>query len=374
MGRFDRYVLSQLLRVFAFFALVLVGIYWINRAVLLLDRYLSDGQGGGLVLQLALLTLPAILLIVLPVAGFVSSVYVTNRLHADSELVVVQTTGFSAQRLARPFLVFGLLLALLMSVLAHGVVPAAMGRVDALEARLTDAISSRLIVPGTFQTPTDGVTIYVRDVQPDGTLEGLLVHDRRDPVRETTYNANRALLVRHETGPRLLMFDGMAQSLVRESGRLSTTRFVDFTVGIGTLVAAPAQRRLDYRQLPTPVLLDPGEGVVEATQRSRAHLVREAHLRFAQAFLSVGAVVLGYAALMIGGFSRFGLSQQIVLAVLLVVLVKLIDNAAVDIARRTPGDWPFTYVSTGVSVAVCIALLALANSNLVGRLRRRRAP
>ena len=354
MGRFDRYVLSQLLRVFAFFALVLVGIYWINRAVLLLDRYLSDGQGGGLVLQLALLTLPAILLIVLPVAGFVSSVYVTNRLHADSELVVVQTTGFSAQRLARPFLVFGLLLALLMSVLAHGVVPAAMGRVDALEARLTDAISSRLIVPGTFQTPTDGVTIYVRDVQPDGTLEGLLVHDRRDPVRETTYNANRALLVRHETGPRLLMFDGMAQSLVRESGRLSTTRFVDFTVGIGTLVAAPAQRRLDYRQLPTPVLLDPGEGVVEATQRSRAHLVREAHLRFAQAFLSVGAVVLGYAALMIGGFSRFGLSQQIVLAVLLVVLVKLIDNAAVDIARRTPGDWPFTYVSTGVSVAVCI--------------------
>ena len=74
MGRFDRYVFSQLLRVFGFFALVLVGVYWINRAAVLLDRYLTDGQGGGLVFQLTLLSLPSIMLLVLPVAGFVAAV------------------------------------------------------------------------------------------------------------------------------------------------------------------------------------------------------------------------------------------------------------------------------------------------------------
>ncbi|MBL9060888.1 MAG: LptF/LptG family permease, partial [Mangrovicoccus sp.] len=155
MGRFDRYVFSQLLRVFGFFALVLVGVYWINRAAVLLDRYLTEGQGGGLVLQLTLLSLPSIMLLVLPVAGFVAAVYVTNRLHSDSELVVVQATGYSAGRLVRPFLAFGVLLALVLTLLGHVVVPVSMSRLSELEQELAEAVSSRLIVPGAYQSPTD---------------------------------------------------------------------------------------------------------------------------------------------------------------------------------------------------------------------------
>ncbi|MCP4819364.1 MAG: LPS export ABC transporter permease LptF, partial [Shimia sp.] len=37
MSRFDRYILSQLLTLFGFFALVLVSVYWVNRAVVLFD-------------------------------------------------------------------------------------------------------------------------------------------------------------------------------------------------------------------------------------------------------------------------------------------------------------------------------------------------
>lgn len=373
MRRFDRYVYFQLARVFAFFALVLVGVYWINRAVLLLDRYLSEGQGGGAVLQLAVLTIPVILLGVLPVAGFAAAAYTTNRLHSDSELIVAQTAGFGAHRVARPFILFGLTLGAVMAVLAHLVVPASMAQVDRLEARLADAISARLIVPGAFQSPSAGVTVYVRDVQPDGTLDGLLVHDRREPGQATTYNANTALLVRHEDGPRLLMFDGMAQTLDTETRRLSATQFSDLTIAIGDLVTVPDVRRLDYRQLPTPVLLRPSAELVEITRRSEAHLIREGHLRTSQALLAVGAVVLGYAALVIGGFSRFGLTRQIVLGVFLVVMVKMLDNAAIDIARATPGNWPFTYLSSAVAVAICAGLLVIADTNALARLARKRA-
>ena len=62
-------------------------------------------------LELTLLTLPNIIRIVLPLSAFVASVYVTNRLTSDSEMVVVQATGFSPFRLARPVLVFGLIVA-----------------------------------------------------------------------------------------------------------------------------------------------------------------------------------------------------------------------------------------------------------------------
>jgi len=372
LGRFDRYILSQLFRVFGFFALVLVGIYWINRAVILLERYLAEGQGGGLVLQLTLLSVPTIMVFVLPVAGFAAATYVTNRLHSDSELVVIQATGYSVFRLVRPFLVFGLLLALLLSVLAHLVVPASQRHLEDVETRLREAISARLIVPGTFQSPTPGVTVYVREVDPDGALRGLLVRDRREIGRDTTYNANRALLVRNPDGPRLVMLDGMAQTLHLPERRLSTTDFTDFTVGLGDVVDAPAQRRLDHRELPTPALLAATPELSALTGRSVEYLVREGHLRIAQATLAVGAVIVGYAALMVGGFSRFGLWRQIVSAVLLVVLTKILDNAAVDAAKNSAGAWPLVYVSTVFAGVVCVGLLAAGNANLAALFRRAR--
>ena len=373
MGRFDRYVFSQLLRVFGFFALVLVGVYWINRAAVLLDRYLTDGQGGGLVLQLTLLSLPSIMLLVLPVAGFVAAVYVTNRLHSDSELVVVQATGYSAVRLVRPFLAFGILLALLLSVLGHVIVPISMSRLAALEQELAEAISSRLIVPGAYQNPTDGVTVYVRSIEPDGTLMGLLVNDRRERDYETTYVAHRALLIRHEDGPRLVMFDGMAQTLNQVTERLSITEFEDFTVALNDLVSTPGQQRLDYRSLSTPVLLAASAETVAATGRSADALRREGNLRISQALLAIGAVVAGYAALMVGGFSRFGLSRQMVFAVLLVVGTKLVDNAAIDKAKSTADAQFMVYAAPVFALVVCAALLAIADGRLGIPFRRRRA-
>ena len=372
MGRFDRYILSQLTRVFAFFALVLVGIYWVNRAVILLDRYLAEGQGGARVLELTVLTLPAIMTIVLPVAGFVAAAFVTNRLHADSELVVVQATGYSAFRLARPFALFGVALCGLMLVLGHLVVPESFKRISRIEADLAAAISARLLVPGSFQSPVAGVTVYVRDIAADGTIEGLLLTDRREVIRETTYSAHRALLVRHEDGPRLVMFDGMAQTVDNGTNRLATTVFDNATVAIGTLVDAPADRRVDYRSLSTRSLLRPTEAMVASTGRGSDFLHREAHLRMTEALLSVGAVLVGFAALMLGGFSRFGLWRQIVLAVLLIVLVKLADNAAIDIARQGPDLWWAVYASSLFALVLCLLLLWLGNGTFGAWLHRRR--
>ena len=109
MSRYDRYVLSQYLLFFGFFALVLVAVFWINRAVVLFDRLIGGGQSAMVFLEFTALTLPNLIRMVLPMAAFAASVYVTNRLSSESELTVMQATGSSPWRLARPALVFGLI-------------------------------------------------------------------------------------------------------------------------------------------------------------------------------------------------------------------------------------------------------------------------
>ena len=82
-------MLSQLLLFFGFFALVLVAVFWISRAVRLFDRLIADGQSTLVFLEFTALGLPRIILLVLPLATFAAAVYVTNRLRNESELTVM---------------------------------------------------------------------------------------------------------------------------------------------------------------------------------------------------------------------------------------------------------------------------------------------
>ena len=60
-------MLSQLLVMFGFFALVLVALFWINRAVVLFDRLIGDGQSTLVFLEFTALGLPK-LIVTVPVS------------------------------------------------------------------------------------------------------------------------------------------------------------------------------------------------------------------------------------------------------------------------------------------------------------------
>ena len=70
MGRTDRYILSQLLVLFGFFSLVLVSIYWINRAVVLFDTLIGSGYSTLVFLEFTALSLPNVIRMALPLAEF----------------------------------------------------------------------------------------------------------------------------------------------------------------------------------------------------------------------------------------------------------------------------------------------------------------
>jgi len=159
-------MLSQLMMLFGFFALVLVSIYWINQAVRLFDRLIGDGQSALVFLELTALTLPNVIQLVLPMSVFAGAVYVTNRLSSDSELVVMQATGFSPWRLARPVVYYGLLVALFMSVLTHILVPASLAQLKSRERDIAQDVTARLLSEGTFLHPATGVTFYIRAITP----------------------------------------------------------------------------------------------------------------------------------------------------------------------------------------------------------------
>lgn len=377
LARFDRYLLSQFLVLFGFFALVLVSIYWINQAVRLFDALIGDGQTAWVFLELTALSLPNVIRIVLPMAVFAAAVYVTNRLSSESELVVMQATGFSPYRLARPVLWFGLIVALMMSIMTHFLVPTALSRLQQRQEDVQDNVTARLLTEGTFLHPVDGITFYIREIDADGTLRDVFLSDRRDEDSPQTFTADRAYLVPDSSGDtaraKLVMVEGMAQSLNGEDQRLFTTHFQDFTYDIGRLFGDRAAGYVHIRFLPTLQLLGYPEIVQTVTGASPGQIAYEAHGRFAQALLCVAAALIGFATLLIGGYSRFGVWSQIVLAIVLLMVVKSIEGAMSDPVIRDASKWPLTYVAPVVGLGIGLAMLWLStrsNRPLFG-LRRR---
>lgn len=357
MSRFDRYLLVQLLAVFGFFALVLVAVYWINRAVGLFDQLIGDGQTALVFLEFSLLTLPNVIRVVLPIAAFAAAVYVANRLMQESELVVMQATGFSSFRLARPVLWFGLIVTLAALILSHVLVPASREALTARYAEIRQNVTARFLTDGEFTHPGKGLTLYVRELAPSGELLGLFLTDARDAEAVTTYTAEKALFARTDTGPKLLMFNGMAQQVTGAERRLSMTRFADFTYDLSGLLpdAAPGARNIDA--LSTAELLSADPALLAETGETRAAFLYDAHNRIAQPFLAVAAALIGFAALLMGTFSRFGLWRQVGLAVVLLVLVQAIASVATGLGLRSDRGWIWAYAAPIFGLSIGYFLL-----------------
>lgn len=362
VSRFDRYLLSQLVALFGFFALILVSVYWVNRAVGLFDRLLGDGHSALVFLEFSLLMLPNVIRLVLPIAAFAAAIYITNRLTQESELVVMQATGFSAFRLARPVLYFGGIVTALHLVLMNVLVPWSGAMLAEREASLSENVTARYLNAGQFMHPAAGVTLYIREITPQGELRDLFLADDRSETERMTYTARRALLARGDNGPTLLMFDGIAQTIGRDAGqRLSITRFADITYDLSGMLARGDEARIPVDYMTTAQILRDGLPAVQAASGTEpSAILQELHARIAQPFLSLAAALVGFATLLVGAFSRFGLWRQILAAVGILIFLQLLNTSGGAAAVRDARLWPAVYAAPLAGIGIAALLLHLA--------------
>lgn len=370
MSRYDRYVLSQFLLFFGFFALILVAVFWINRAVVLFDKLIGDGQSAFVFLEFTALTLPNLIRMVLPMAAFAASVYVTNRLNNDSELTVMQATGSSPWRLARPALAFGLISATMMSILTHVLLPASINQLAVREAEVARNVTARLLSEGSFLHPAPGVTFYIRQIDTDGTLNDVFLSDRRDPEQAVTYTGARAFLVRNGDRSNLIMVDGLAQRLDLRTNQLSTTVFADFSYDISSLIKRDTTRARNIRAIPTLEMIQTPEQITEDEGYTQGQIAEELHLRFARALICIAVTLIGYSSLMLGGFSRFGVWRQALIAFVMLVFLEVLRGVMSDPVLKNADLWPLIYLPTLVGIGIACLFMQVASRPLSLLFRR----
>lgn len=360
MSRYDRYVLSQYLLFFGFFALILVAVFWVNRAVVLFDRLIGDGQSALVFLEFTALTLPNLIRMVLPVATFASAIWITNRLQNESELTVLRATGTSPWQMARPALAFGVITALMMSALTHFLLPTSINQLSLREQEVSRNITAKLLTEGNFLHPSKGITFYIRKIDLDGTLHDVFLSDRRDPKQSITYSGARAFLVREDGKTHLIMVNGLAQRQDMEARQLSTTSFADFSYDISSLANKSEAQTRNIRAIPSLELLTQKSAVSAAEGLSLGQITEELHLRFARALVCVAVALIGFSTLMLGAHSRFGVWRQALVAFVLLIFIEGLRSVVAEPVLNNPDLWPLIYLPALAGLGVAALFLQLA--------------
>ena len=357
MSRLDRYVLAQTVGPFLFFVLVFSGVIWLALSLRVVDTVVTSGQSAGLFIEFVVLLFPKVMVVVLPVAAFAGVIYAINRLYADSEIVVMFASGVSRMRLLRPVSVFGLIVMAAMGILTLWAAPTAQRIMLDRVSEVRGDIAAAFLRPGAFITPADGVTIYLREMSRPGEMLGIFVHDERDADNVVTYTAERAVLIDSIAEPRLVMFDGIAQSTGGPEGQsLSLLRFEQLGYDLSGIRSDPTERSRKPSELYIDRLLTIGED--EAGRRGSAAFRAEGHEALSAPLYVLALPLLGTAILIAGGFKRQGFGGRILVAVGAAVTLRLIGLGLKSATAGLGALWPTMYLPPLIGIAIAFWLMS----------------
>src|SRR5260221_1811431 len=276
MGSIDRYIFRTTLASFALVLVSLTGVIWITQALRGIDLMTSQGQTIVTFLGVTSLVIPALVLIISPIALMIAIAHTLNKLATDSEIIVMNAAGFSPFRLFRPFLYATLAVAVMVAVISAYLAPDGMRRLKQWDAEITADVLANILQPGRFAQLDQNLTIRIRERQPGGLLVGIFVDDRRDPKERVSIIADHGTVLKTQGGSFLILEDGNLERFEvgkRDPALVAFGRYAfdmskfsnqgrDITLGI---------RERYLWELLSPLASDPGYGQLPGQFRPELH-------------------------------------------------------------------------------------------------------
>ncbi|HEY3679760.1 MAG TPA: LptF/LptG family permease, partial [Bradyrhizobium sp.] len=208
MGSIDKYIFRTTLASFAVVLVSLTGVIWITQALRGIDLMTSQGQTILTFLGITSLVMPALVLIIAPIALMIAISHTLNKLATDSEIIVMNAAGLSPYRLFRPFVFATCVVALMVAIIAAYLAPDGMRRIKQWDADITADVLTNILQPGRFAQLDQNLTIRIRERKPGGLLAGVFIDDRRDPKERVTIVADHGTVLKNDSGSFLILEDG----------------------------------------------------------------------------------------------------------------------------------------------------------------------
>ncbi|HEY2885867.1 MAG TPA: LPS export ABC transporter permease LptF [Rhizomicrobium sp.] len=358
LPRLSTYVLGQMIGPTLLFAFLLTAVIWLTQSLRLLDLVINRGQSAPTFIYLTILILPSLLVIILPIAFFAGTLFSLNKLNSDSELVVMSAAGFSRAQVALPVLLAAAIVMALTYLCGLYLMPAGQRAMKDKVVDIRADIGAALLNEGEFNTPASGLTVFIRELNSDGTIRGVMVHDNRNKKSPVTYLAVRGQLAQTPAGARLIMFDGTVEQSSHSGGQLTVLNFQRDVFDLDQF-AGPARatdRATSERYLSE--LFWPDQKLLP---KLRNAYIAEGHNRLSQPLYCIAFALIALAAVLRGRRARGANALRLALAALGAAVVRIAGYGVQGLAVSTPSLVFLFYLMPFLGAAIALAVLAGVN-------------
>ncbi|MBD1549195.1 LPS export ABC transporter permease LptF [Roseibium aggregatum] len=290
----EKYIIRRAFYAFAMTLIAMTGVVWATQALRQLDLVTSKGQTIVQFISITMLAMPFLIVIVAPFALMIALIMVLNALSGDSELIVIDATGGSRFLVLKPVLIFAAAIMALVAFNSLYLSPMGLAKLRSEITRVRADLVANIVKPGRFITVEDGLTFHIRNRSGNGTLDGLLLHDTRDPDTAFTYQADTGEIIEAADRTLLVMRNGTIQRRPKNKGDISIVRFESYAFDLSNLIPEASQPVYKASERSTANLLSPARNDAYALQNPEK-LRTELYDRFSQPLYSLAFGVIVFA-------------------------------------------------------------------------------
>ncbi len=326
MRLIERYLFRQLLWPTVATTAALCAVALLSQTLAQLDVLVNQHQSVGTFLTLVGLSMPQMLVMVLPIALFVAALITLNRLHTEQEIVVCFAGGMSRWRVLSPAIRLSVICALLTLIVNLWVAPWCYRETrDVLFRIKTDLVSS-LIRDGQFTQPAPGLTVYAQSTDRQGILHNVFINQEKPGSQPTTSAAKFGKIVKRSGQPALILRQGSNQQF-NADGVLTFTTFVEYVLDLTPYLNTEEEVHYKNSDRYLHELLFP-DLTVDLDKHDRKKFIAEAHSRLTTPLYNIALMAMALAGVIGGSFSRTGYGRRIAIVAACAVVLRIVGFGA----------------------------------------------
>ncbi|MGL4441830.1 MAG: LPS export ABC transporter permease LptF [Bosea sp. (in: a-proteobacteria)] len=354
-GLLDRYLFKTMVVAALSCLIGLTCVIWITSALRELSLVTGKGQTFLVFLRFTALSLPALVIVIAPVAAFAATLYTLNKLNTDSELIVMSASGVPPHKLLKPFAVMAVVSAILVAFMTLYVMPASFRQLRDMITQIRGDFIANVVKEGQFTTLEQGITFHYRERSGEALL-GIFFQDSREEGKSSVYIAERGQTLELEGKPFLVLENGSIQRQNAKSEDNAIVTFDRYGVDLSSFGQDGSNVILKPRERTTEALLFP-DADEEYYKAVRGRFRAELHDRFLAPLYVISFILIGFAALGEPRTTRQGRGSAMATASLAVIGLRIAGFALSSLMVRSPGAVYLAYSLPVVSSAFCLAVI-----------------
>jgi lipopolysaccharide export system permease protein len=356
MPRLFRYIFMETGRPFLFFVGALAAVVWLSQSLRYVSVIVDQRQSAGTFLYLIVLMLPSLMIFTLPVALLLATCYALYRMQTDSELIVMSASGRSRYAVAWPLVALAAIACVAHFAVNLYLMPLGQRTLKDRMFEIRGDLITNLLREGQFTTPSDGLTVYVRERDSGGAAKGILVHDNRDAAKPVTYLAESGQIITSEAGPRFVLNTGNVQR-VEGPGRIQSLTFDRYVIDLAPFQKEERDMARGSQERYLGELFDPPDRAT-LPERRLGILRAEAHERLSSPFYAFVFVLIAAAAILSTGSARRSVALRITLAAFVCLGFRLAGMASEGLVSRNPSLWFVLYLVPALGILTGLVWLS----------------